>query len=303
MQLLFLRRMVFSQTTIFLAIAGVFWGAGLRTIGTNNALKLTNMCSQEPRLSTEDKHAMDGTTINFHLYPNKFVKELTDCFNDADCRIYYYHFEKSGGTDVENRMALIFPPRLQSCCGETQMQRFRDAPNEFCKAKFSSYQVGSSDFLDEIVPTCIAKTGARAVVLVSFREPIQRTLSYIHQKCNKHFRVRSDSMKMACRRCSYEQDKVFWDDLVQHANSQYLELLDVASAQISNTTVLSVDSMDLSALYRDLFAASGHATFNMSVRSNPEKTTRCNFGFKSEMFRGLRLSAEVYRNMSGWQSL
>jgi hypothetical protein len=243
---------------------------------------------------------MDGTTINFHLYPNKFVKELTDCFDDADCRIYYYHFEKSGGTDVENRMSLIFPPRLQSCCGETQMQRFRDAPNEFCKAKFSSYQVGSSDFLDEIVPTCIAKTGARAVVLVSFREPIQRTLSYIHQKCNKHFRVRSDSMKMACRRCSYEQDKVFWDDLVQHANSQYLELLDVASAQISNTTVLSVDSMDLSALYRDLFAASGHATFNMSVRSNPEKTTRCNFGFKSEMSRGLRLSAEVYRNMSGW---
>jgi hypothetical protein len=240
-----------------------------------------------------------GMTINFHLYPNKFVKELTDCFNDTDCRMYYYHFQKSGGTGVEEWMARIFPPALPSCCGATQMKRFRDAPDKFCKAKFSSYQVGSSHFLDEIMPTCIEKTGARAVVLVSFRESIQRTLSYIHQMCNKNFQARSNLTKRACRRCSYERDKIFWDNLVQNANSHYLELLDVASAQISNTTVLSVDAMDLSALYRDLFATSGHAEFiNMSLNHNPEKTTICNFGFKSEMFRGLRMSTEVYRNLT-----
>ena len=182
-------------------------------------MPLANMHSQEPRLSTEEKRAIDGTAISFHLYPNKFVQELTDCFYDDDCRIYYYHFEKSGGTSIEQRMARLFPPRLNSCCGPTLMERFRVEPIKYCEAKFSSYQVGRSEFLDEIVPTCIAKTGARAVVLVSFREPIQRTLSYIHQKCNKHLWGRSDAMKRACRTCSYEQDKVFWDDIVQLANS------------------------------------------------------------------------------------
>ena len=74
--------------------------------------------------------------------------------------------------------------------------------------------------------------------------------------------------------------------------------LPTASAQISNTTVLSVDLMDLSALYRELFAASGHMAFNISVKENLERTRTCNFGFKSEMFRGLRLSTEVYRSLT-----
>jgi hypothetical protein len=133
-----------------------FYGAMLWTIFTNNALPLARSVgsqSQEPRLSTEDKHGMDvGTTINFHLYPNKFVKELNDCFNDTDCRMYYYHFQKSGGTGVEERMARIFPPSLPSCCHASLMKRFRDAPDKFCKAKFSRYQVGSSDFLMKLCP-------------------------------------------------------------------------------------------------------------------------------------------------------
>ena len=292
--------MVSHQNPFVLAIIGIFCWATFWTIGSNKSLSNTTrtMCSQEHRLSTVDENAMDGKTINFHLHPNKFVNELTECFNDADCRIYYYHFPKSGGTGIEERMARIFPPRLGSCCSKTLMNHFHRKPNRFCSAKFSSYQVDSSDFLDEIVPTCIANTGVRAVILVSIREPIQRTLSQIHQICNKNFKMRTNVTKSACTRCSYEQDKVFWDNFVQDTNRQYVELMDVASAKISNTTVLSVDLMDLSALYRDLFAATRHVTFNKSTSANPEMTNRCNFGFKSEMFRGLRLSTEVYRNLT-----
>jgi hypothetical protein len=242
------------------------------------------------------------TTINFRLQPEMFVEELTRCFNDKDCRIYYYHFGKSGGTGVLERMEHLYPPRLDSCCNGPMMDRFRKDPKLYCSLKFSSYEITSSDFLGRVMPTCYNITNqSRSIVLVTFREPLQRTLSYIHQMCNKNFGKRPKRLQEVCQRCSYAKDKDYWTEFLDGANDQYQQLYKVASATTSSlpdSTVLAVDLIDLSELYRDLYSATNHKAFSMRTSANPESTSRCNFGFTSEMFRGLRLANDVYRNLT-----
>lgn len=249
--------------------------------------------STEPTLPRKSQH------INYRLEPGIFVKELTTCFEDDDCRIYYLHFGKSGGSGLENRMFKAFPPYQDSFMRGNMLQRFQENPSNFCNAKFSSYQVSSPDFINTIVPTCMKETGSRAIILVSFREPIQRSLSYIHQMCNKYQRHRNKVTRQACSRCSYEQDSDFWNThIIQHFNQEYDELQKVTTAEIVNASVLSVDMVDLSLLYDKLYAAIRHEAFSLPQTTNTEATQRCNFGFKSEMFRGLAPSSDVYRNLT-----
>jgi len=236
--------------------------------------------------------------INFRLQSNLFVNQLTRCFDDDDCRIHYLHFGKTGGSGMENRMFKAFPPYLDSYCKGSIMKQFHERTSEYCNAKFSSYQVSSPDFVNTIVPTCMRQTGSRAVVLVSFREPIQRSLSYIHQMCNKNLRHRNRVTRRACARCSYDEDTKFWDQKVVHFNQEYKELLNVTTTKIDNASILSIDSVDLNLLYDKLFAATNHEAFRLSQKTNAEVTRRCNFGFKSDMFRGLAPSSEVYRNLT-----
>jgi hypothetical protein len=249
-------------------------------------------------LSTTRYHSVNSQAINFRLQPNQFVDTMTDCFDDVDCRIYYLHYGKSGGSGIENRMFKVFPPYQNSFAGGSMLKRFQEKTSEYCRAKFSSYQVSCRDFVNTIVPTCMKETGARAVILVSFREPIQRSLSHIHQMCNKYQRHRNKVTRRICTRCSYEQDRAFWDEQIQHFNQEYRELQDVTTTKIDNTSVLSVDSVDLTLLYERLFAATNHEAFRLHQKTNAEVTNRCNFGFKSEMFRGLAPSSEVYRNLT-----
>ena len=117
------KAMLTSQKSIVLAIAVVFCYALLWIIYTSNTLLLANMCLQDPHLSTNGKHVMDSKTISFHLHPNKFVNELTDCFNDSDCWIYCYHFGK-GIAGMEQWMAQMFPPRFLTFFGVIMMEHF-----------------------------------------------------------------------------------------------------------------------------------------------------------------------------------
>ena len=266
-----------------------------------NARLLAHEVMSEIRQNSQvsvDETSTATRTINFRLQANNLVNVLTDCFDDADCRIYYLHFGKSGGTDLEERMFKVFPPYMDSYCGGSMMKCFHERSTKYCNAKFSSYQAESPFFLKTIVPSCMTQTGSKAVVLVSFREPIQRGLSYIHQMCNKSFRRRNKSTRQACSRCSYEQDTDFWDGTVTHFNNEYKELQEVITANIDNTSVLSVDSVDLTPLYERLFAATNHTAFKRFRKANREETKRCDFGVTSEMLRRLAPSSEIYRNLT-----
>jgi hypothetical protein len=287
----------------------------LTTIGSNRTLlaltyttetfvnytKIKETTRAELFTDATAQKTLSNTTINFRLQPEMFVEELTRCFNDEDCRIYYYHFGKSGGTGVLERMEHFYPPRLDSCCNGLMMDRFYKDPKLHCSLKFSSYQITGRYFLGRVMPTCYNITNqSRSIVLVTFREHMQRTLSYIHQMCNKNFGKRRKRLQEVCQRCSYAKDKDYWTEFLDSANDQYQQLYKVVSATSSlpDSTVLAVDLMDLSELYRDLYNATNHKAFSMRTSANPESTSRCNFGFTSEMFRGLRLANDVYRNLT-----
>lgn len=246
--------------------------------------------------SSKDNHHVGAT--NFHLDPEAFVSTLAGCFHDANCRIYYYHLAKSGGTDLESKMFAYFSKRIDPCCNQRLMRRFRNDTDMHCQANFSSYEVTAPMFIDEIVPTCMNITGGRAVILATFREPIQRTVSSIHQKCNKKFYARSVKLKRACTRCSYLQDKDFWNEFIEFSNHEYEMVKDVVTAKIPKTTVLTIDMTDLSILYGKLHSISNHSAFLNKERVNSEETQRCDFGFTSEMMRRVRPSFEIYRNLT-----
>lgn len=291
---------------IGLACWSIVWGIGsarkslssLCTIHTSTRTKSARQhhddtAQLKPVISTE-------TTINFQSQPNVFVNILTNCFNDDDCRIAYYHFGKSGGTDVVERMQHFAPPRLDSCCNDLMMKRFHDNPEKHCNIKFSSYEVSSTSFLNDILPTCYNITKGRAVVLVTFREPVARTVSYIHQMCNKNLHLRTPQQRQVCERCSYKDDKDYWTNFLQDANKQYQGLYDVASfvPKPYANVVLAIDLVDLSQLYSDLHNVTNHDAFHMKTKANPESTKLCNFGITSEWLRALRPANDVYRNLT-----
>jgi hypothetical protein len=269
----------------------------IRHHGANSTTALTKATST-PILSST---TTNDTTINFRLQPKLFIQQMTDCFDDNECRFSYYHFGKSGGTGVAERMEHIFPPILDSCCNARMMQRFHKSPEKHCTIKFSAYEVSSQSFLKDIIPTCARindSNNSRSVVLVTFREPMARTLSYIHQQCNKNFESRTREQQEACQRCSYRTDTEYWTSFLEGANKQYQGLYQVASAIVPNTRILAIDLVDLSALYRDLYQATRHKAFSMNTKANPEETTLCNFGVTSEMFRALRPANDIYRNLT-----
>lgn len=275
----------------------------LLSISDNSELMGARLMSHQPMvqhlLTNETLSTTRSKTINFRLEPTEFVSEVTNCFNDDNCRIYYYHFGKSGGSGLENRMFKVFPPYQDSFMRGKLLKQFQEEPRRFCLAKFSSFQVPSPDFADTIIPTCMKESGgSRAIILVSFREPIQRSLSFIHQMCNKYQRHRSKETRQACSRCSYEHDPAFWKEHIQSFNQDYVDLQAMVNTKTTNASVLSVDMVDLSLLYEKLFVATKHQAFRQPETTNAEATQRCNFGFKSEMFRGLATSSEVYRNLT-----
>lgn len=271
---------------------------------SNSEIMGARLMSHQPMIHLTTNKTQSPTTrsknINFRLEPTEFVSKLTNCFEDDNCRIYFYHFGKSGGSGLENRMFKVFPPYQDSFMGGKLLKQFQEEPRKFCRAKFSSYQVSSPDFVNAIIPTCMNETdgGPRAIILVSFREPIQRSVSFIHQMCNKYQRHRSKETRQACSRCSYDLDPAFWNEHIQSFNQEYVDLQTLINTKTINANVLSVDMVDLSFLYEQLFLATNHQAFRQPHTTNAEATQRCNFGLKSGMFRSLATSSEVYRNLT-----
>ena len=187
-------------------------------------------------------------TVFYHTRPEDFVGIVADCAFDDWCGLLYQHVPKSGGSTFEAYFFGMFPPdtegtglsehlvmrtRFQNSMfwidknektGRTNDVSASNARIEpYCgRSKFTSYQDQSRGYAD-IVQACLdgTKTTKRKFVSISsYREPISRTLSVIHQWCNKNFGAQTEKMKRACRRCSYPDpvvdqagmdDKAVWD--------------------------------------------------------------------------------------------
>jgi len=259
--------------------------------------------------------------INFYRDPDIFTNTIADCIKDDDCRIIYHHIQKTGGKTVEYRFFKAFPfiPEniedingweglfsrendvgAKSCCWKQMFKRFKKYTRLYCPIKFMSYEATSNQ-LEEILHDCLEWNGrqSRYVILVSFRDPEARTLSQIHQMCNKNFESRRPKMQKACLTCQYTNE-------TKEAFYFHTKLTNKAFRYVINTTYLNtlprVDALtfqidDIDSMFDRLKGATGidFPTYT----SNPEKRDVCDFGMTSEIFRGLAPSREIYRKLVG----
>ena len=110
---------------------------------------------------------------------------------------------------MESQMfTMLGMKRESSCCEGRMLERFRENPNYYCTAPFASYQVKTNWFRDIILEECQdvfarkaqnetkTSSGARQkmVVLVTYREPVARVISIVHQLCNKNRDLRTEKL-------------------------------------------------------------------------------------------------------------
>ena len=245
-----------------------------------------------PRSSTETtKHKTSATgsrtSIQYHWHPEEFIGVLTDCIFDEGCGILYHHVQKSGGSTVESVFFGFLPPDVTGTgLKPTAVTRTSDFVNNhkrtfwnhtdaFCgRSKFSSYQVppDGREF-KAVAERCLDATDRnRFVILSSYREPISRVLSQIHQICNKNFASRPERTREACNRCVYHDpvvddtgrgDNEVWDTYANKTLDLFDELLYMRDHLKEDLTggrrhrgqsveVLMMDTSDLGRFFTDL---------------------------------------------------
>ena len=257
--------------------------------------------------------------VNYLLESERFIEIISDCITDKFCHIHYLHTQKTGGTTIENnfRTILHLKEKSKSCCWEKTIQRFAGDRKERCMRPFNSYQVYASDFYKIMLKGCKkvlkkemkkSHESRRIVALASFREPYEKTLSQIHQYCNKNPKRRTKEFLAMCKRCDYNEDQAEWDrEIVDVTNHEYISLhndLILGTASI-DIPVLTIDTLDISSFFDDL-KENLPTKYASRLRDddsfhNQERLKVCDFGFRSAMMRNLHPSLEAYRDLTlGW---
>ena len=291
----------------------------------------------------EDEDVIPGTSINYNLKPELFTSTISQCLLDRQCRIIYHHVGKSGGTTLEDTFFHMYPPELKSCCGPKLLGKLANdekSREKYCAAKFSSYQIIGSH-VEGLVKSCMrinsddvaATSGSkndeqnttanvsseddhghdtprrpRSVVLTTYREPISRTLSSIHQLCNKQSNKRSNETLEACAECRYEFGTDVWDRVVNMTNDHFEGVAEVASLRIPGVRVISLDMVDISPALDRLrerlpldakkLKVKGIPDVPITQWRNPERKSVCAFAMTSEMIKSLGVAQAVYRNLT-----
>ena len=278
---------------------------------------------------------------------------------------YLHTWKTGGTTIEKSIFRSIFPNnKIQSCCREITMKEFRSNSYDACMKPFNSYQVMGKDFR-EIVQTCLqiyhehshtkndnymindhgyddrgihtkksTNTTSgwmednklhRMVILATFRDPIQQSLSAIHQLCNNFFDFRSPAAQQACSQCSYEKDSKFWDKKTIHTNELYDSLYkdvilwqeemnkydnandDGVGVGKVDLKLLTLDSVDITPCFTKLVDWLS-PPYSIRLREkiqdkehqvkNPELLQTCDFGFHSVIIKHLAPSIAIYRNLT-----
>jgi hypothetical protein len=116
------------------------------------------------------------------------------------------------------------------------------------------YQVRGDEYT-QVLQACegnYSEAGHTYVGMVTTREPIQRTLSSIHQQCNTGFREKDPSYQAFCRNdCTYDRSsEAFWQRFLDETNNAYITMNAYLNAQkAAKSPMLVIDS----SMVNDLF--------------------------------------------------
>ena len=201
-------------------------------------------CVPPNNYNHDSKNDHDNNNNNIYLYqrqPQKVIDIFDNCVGDDKCHVLYQHVQKTGGSYLASKLK----PTLEKdnpgqryvpndwCCGSNLLQRFHNDTVPFCtKYKFSIYEMNSLEF-SSILETCSKYNenggGHTYVSIVTVREPIQRTISQIHQQCNKGYKVHAEYYQQYCQQCMFLEEDAnnnkFWiEEFVHKTNKVFVEL-------------------------------------------------------------------------------
>lgn len=247
---------------------------------------------------------MGQSPVFYHLQRQSFVRAFGDCLTDTECTIQYLHMFKTGGTFLETTMASMTRDwrATKSCCGNEVIEKFLESPQPYCDASFASYQVAPNDFRDIVLKTCQQTSSKKNVVLVTYREPVAWTVSFIHQLCNKNWHRRSERIRAMCKRCNYYDDPVAYDHLIGGRFLQVVkEILSDKNFKGPPPDRLALDNADLSSFLMELqnyLPPEYTRRLSGAVKNNVETTQLCDFKVPSKLIRALKPSLLLYRNLT-----
>lgn len=266
-------------------------------------------------------------TLFYYHNPENFVKKFSDCLFEGDrCHVLYWHVQKTGGSYLASRLYPIFNlgkfynSRAWCCNDKFMKHEFWPNVTTYCSKQLGVYEVRAEEYL-EVIQACqgfrekeennATETGRhRYIGLISVREPIQRSVSAIHQKCNVHSGKLDQNAHQICERCSYDEegaDKPFYEKIVNETNAVYSGMknnilsdpnLDIPLYIIDNEHINDFfgkleDDINLRAIGAARhFNRTFHFPQGKSNSENPHKL--CDFGMPSELMRQHRASLQVY---------
>jgi hypothetical protein len=260
-----------------------------------------------------------GTNVGSRLY--NWLNN--DNKNDSDIQ------SSSDHDHDKNKHMQVFRSK-DWCCKDTLLKKMYHDPDTYCHQKFSTWEHREGEF-EEAVRFCTnrqqqqqqdlsqqgldgnkrpsAKLFSKAIILATYREPISRTLSFIHQQCNHNLSHKPRELQDACHRCSYPADPHVWDSLVNDTN-RVLESIQtfsksdlIAESSKDGTRVDGLFLMDMTSITFFFEALEQQLNMNTSFippgKPNTEKNhSNCDFGITSTMIKGLSFGSHIYQNLT-----
>ena len=192
------------------------------------------------------------------------------------------------------------------------MDKFRNNPASYCNRdnfNFLPFEV-FGDQMKEVINTCLGLEQTnltRIVGISSYRQPLQRFVSNIHQFCNMGgCKNNNTACERACSNCHFVEggeEGSFWMDWIEHNNRVYKEQLHLLSDTKSSiplpaaAQMLMIEDGELTTMANQLQLAMGRNLSETGSSGNKFHKGQCDFRPPMPMLKLLKPSDDAYKEL------
>jgi len=239
-----------------------------------------------------------ASALNWADDADLFISMISNCIEDGQCHFWYWHMVKTGGTTIDLFFQRQFPNNFtkHNIWTDPRMKTFHKNAAAFCRAKVFSYQCTGEE-MRVAVETCMKlNPRSRAIVLVSYREPISKFVSLVNQICNKRFEERSEEVQSFCRSCDCrDSDSTQLKNFIENTNKAFLSVSSITQMNLNEVQVLLLDTYELSEFLK---AQNFEQSIKATLKKNRGQTQICDFCVTSDIIKELAPSIGVYTTLT-----